>query len=106
MTTGSRKVDNLSKLRMEKLKLETFCTYQEKLIGYRIGYFRENYSKVLGESLLPYDAAQNLRVSSLLDSVNDVIKNLLPGIFEGKFFPGLVLKLVQVVMINLFNKRK
>ena len=105
MTISNSKVDNLSKLRMEKLKLETFCTYQEKLIGYRIDYFRENYSKVLGESLLPYDAAQNLKVSSLLDSVNEVIKHLLPGIFEGKFLPGLVLKMVQVIIINLFNKK-
>jgi hypothetical protein len=100
------RIDSLSKLRMEKSKLENFCTYQEKLIGLKIDYFRENYPKVLGEALLPYDTAQNTKVSDLLDSVNSVIAHILPGIFKGKPLPGVFLKLVQIVMIRMFGKSK
>lgn len=100
------RIDSLSKLRMEKSKLETYCVYQEKLIGLKIDYFRENYPKVLGEALLPYDTAQNTNVSDLLDSVNSVIANILPGIFKGKPLPGVFLKLMQIVMIRMFSKSK
>ncbi|MCL4482428.1 MAG: hypothetical protein M1445_07420 [Bacteroidetes bacterium] len=102
----STRIDSLSKLKMEKGKLETYCSYQEKLIGLKIDYFKENYPKVLGEALLPYDPVQNTKVSDLLDSVNSVIANLFPGIFKGKPLPGFVLKLVQILMIRMFNKAK
>jgi hypothetical protein len=103
---ADRKLDNLTKLRIEKNRLRDYCTYQEKLIGIKIGYFRQNYPEILGESLLPYDETQNVKVSSLLDAVNGVITKLLPGIFEGRFLPSMALKLVQVMMINLINKKK
>ena len=102
----SARIDSLSKLKMEKSKLETYCSYQEKLIGLKIEYLKENYPKVLGEALLPYDTTQNVQVSDLLDSVNSVIVNLLPGIFKGKPLPGFVLKLVEILMIRMFNKAK
>jgi hypothetical protein len=103
---SSHQLDNLTKLKMEKNKLEAFCLYQEKLIGLKVGYFRQNYPEILGESLLPYDETRNVRVSGLLDAINGVITQLLPGTFEGRFLPRMVLKLVEVMMINLINKRK
>ena len=106
MSHAQTKMDNLSKLRIEKNKLEAFCTYQEKLIGLKLNEFQANYPTILGEALLPYDNAQNVKVSSLLDSVNDVIAKLLPGIFEGRYLPGMMMKLLQVLVINLINKRK
>jgi hypothetical protein len=106
MTRTTTNMDNLTKLRMEKNKLQAFCSYQEKLIGLKLNEFQANYPQILGESLLPYDEAQNIKVSSLLDSVNDVIAKLLPGIFEGRYLPRMMMKLIQVLVINLINKRK
>ena len=103
---SSHQLDNLTKLKMEKNKLEAYCLYQEKLIGLKIDNFRQNYPEILGESLLPYDETRNIKVSSLLDAVNGVIAKLLPGTFEGRFLPGMILKLVEVMVINLINKRK
>jgi hypothetical protein len=103
---SSHQLDNLTKLKMEKNKLEAYCLYQEKLIGLKVDYFRQNYPEILGESLLPFDETKNIEVSSLLDAVNVVITKLLPGTFEGRFLPGMLLKMGQVIMINLINKRK
>ena len=98
------KIDSLTKLRMEKNKLETYCTYQEKLIGLKIDYFRKNYSDVLSDSLLPYDKATNIRANNILDSVNNLISILLPEVFKGKFLPGIVLKLIEIMSIWTFRK--
>lgn len=95
-------IDNLNKLKMEKIRLTAYCAYQEKLIGLKAGYFRENYAKVLGESLLPYDKEQNVNVSDLLDSVNEVIKNLIPGVFKGRYLPAMMLKFMQIMLIRAF----
>ena len=106
MTHGKTKLDNLTRLRIEKNNLRIFCTYQEKLIGLKMDSFRTNYPKILGESLLPYDETQNIRVNSLLDSVNDLITKLFPGIFRGRILPGMLMKLLQVLVINLISKKK
>lgn len=106
MSKHPKQLDGLTRLKLEKSKLSTYCTYQEKLIGLKLEYLRVNYPQILGETLLPYDSTKNVQVSSLLDSVNDVIGKLFPGIFQGKFFPGMLLKLLQVVMINLVSKTK
>ena len=100
------KTDGLTRLRMEKSRLQSFCTYQEKLIGLKMDYFRNNYSDVLGEVLLPYDRAQNRKTSQLLDTINNLITSLLPQVFEGKFLPGFVLKLMQMLTIWTFKKAK
>ena len=100
------KIDNLEKLRMEKLKLATFCTYQEKLIGLKIEYFRENHMQIIGETMLPYNKLQNHKVNNLLDSVNDIILNLLPGTLRDKYLPTLVMKLVQILMVRTFRKQR
>ena len=105
-TRAEAKLDNLAKLKIEKMKLAAYCTYQEKLIWLKFDRFRQNYPEILGKSLLPYDETQNIEVSSLLDAVNGVITNLLPGIFKGKFLSGMVLKLMQVMVINLIYKRR
>ena len=99
------KIDSLLKLRLEKSKLENFCTYQEKLIAMKVGYLKENYSKVLGETLLPYEKGENTKISNLLDTVNSFITMLLPGIFKGKVLPEFLLKLVQIVMIRIMRKK-
>ncbi len=107
MSSGKKnKTDSLTLLKIEKARLSAYCTYQEKLIGLKYDYFRENYSQVLGESLLPYDDKQNVKVSDLLDAVNGVITKLFPGTFEGKFLPGFLLKMIEVVMIHVVNKKK
>ena len=86
---SNSKIDSLRKLRLEKYKLSTYCAYQEKLIGLKFLYLKENFPSVLGESFLPYDKAQNVQVSSLLDTINDFIIKLLPGSFRGKSLAGL-----------------
>ena len=101
---ATAKIDNLEKLRFEKNKLETYCTYQEKLIGLKIEYFKENPGKVLGEALLPYDQSQKIEVNTVLDSANGLIAALLPGLFKGKFLPGFVLKVIQILIIKIFAK--
>lgn len=100
------KIDSLTKLRMEKNKLETFCSYQEKLIGMKMDYFRNNYSELLSDSLLPYDRATNIKANNILDSANNLIAILLPEVFQGKFLPGIVLKLVEILSIWTFRKTK
>lgn len=107
MSSGKKnKTDSLTLLKIEKARLSAHCSYQEKLIGLKYEYFRENYSQVLGKTLLPYNEKQNIQVSDLLDAVNSVITKLLPGTFEGKFLPGFMLKMIQVVMIHMVNKPK
>jgi hypothetical protein len=100
------KIDNLEKLRFEKNKLEIYCSYQEKLLGLQLEHFKGNYAKIIGDNLLPYDKTQTIQVNELLDSVNNLIANLLPGIFKGKFLPGFILKILQLVMINTFTKKR
>lgn len=97
--------DSLSTLRTEMILLTNYCHYQEKLIGLKVDQFKNNYPRILGASLLPYDETKNMKVSGLLDNFNEFISKLLPGFFEGRYLPGMVLKLVQVLMINLFSKR-
>ena len=103
---ATAKIDNLEKLRFEKNKLETYCTYQEKLIGLKIEYFKENPGMLLGEALLPYDSSQKIVVNDVLDSTNELIAALLPGIFKGKPFPGFVLKIIQILIIRMFTKKR
>jgi hypothetical protein len=103
---ATAKIDNLEKLRFEKNKLETYCAYQEKLIGLKIEYFKENPGMLLGEALLPYDPSQKIQVEDVLDSANDLIAALLPGIFKGKFLPGFVLKVIQILIIKMFAKKR
>ena len=98
-------MNSLMRLKMEKQKLSTYCTYQEKLIGLKVDHFRENYPKILGDTLLPSDRPQNAWVSGMLDSVIDLIVNLLPGKFEGKRWTGIILKLVETLIIRMMNKK-
>ena len=99
-------IDSLTRLRIEKSKLESYCTYQEKLIGLKIDYFRQNYSEILSDSMLPYDKSTNTDVNTLLDSVNNLITRMLPEAFKGKFLPRMLLKLVEILMIQSFRRTK
>ena len=103
MNSPKKNPDSLARLRMEKYKLSTYCTYQEKLIGLKVDYLRENYPRILGDALLPYDRGQNAWVSNILDTVNDLIFSILPDKFEGKKLTGLFLKIVEIVMIRAFS---
>ena len=100
-----RKLDSLAKLQAEKERLAIFCAYQEKLIAMNAGYLRENYPKVIGELLLPYDRVENTKVNNLLDTVNGFITKLFPNVFKGRKFPELILKLAQILVINLMQKK-
>ncbi len=106
MSNKSAKIDNLAKLRMEKSKLQSYCTYQEKLIGYKLEYLRENYSELLSDAVLPYSKSQNNDVNNLLDSVNNIIVRMVPSAFEGKFLPKIMLKLIEILMIQTFKKTR
>jgi len=106
MSNKPAKIDSLGKLKMEKSKLQSYCTYQEKLIGYKIEYLRDNYSELLSDTLLPYSKSQNADVNNLLDSVNNIIARMLPSAFEGKFLPRIMLKMIEILMINTFKKAK
>jgi hypothetical protein len=100
------KIDNLEKLRFEKNKMQIYCSYQEKLMGLKFEHFKGNYSKILSDQILPYDKTQTIQVNELLDSVNNLIATLLPGIFKGRTLPGLMLKIIQLVMIRTFTKKR
>lgn len=102
-STFSR-IDSLEKLQMEKVRLESQCAYQEKLIGLKVDYFRDNYPKILADRLLPNQEPQKAQVGSLLDSVNSLLSDFLPGIFKSKF-PALILRVVQVMMIRMFARK-
>jgi len=106
MNNKPSKINSLDRLKMEKSKLQSYCTYQEKLIGYKIGYLRENYSELLSDTLLPYSKSQNSDVNNLLDSVNNIIARMVPSAFEGKFLPKIMLKLVEILMIQTFKKTR
>ena len=106
MSNKPAKIDSLDKLKMEKSKLQSYCTYQEKLIGYKVDYLRENYSELLSNALLPYSQSQNRDVNSLLDAVNNIIARMLPTAFEGKFLPKIMLKLIEILMIQTFRKTR
>jgi hypothetical protein len=62
--------------------------------------------QIIGETMLPYNQLQNRKVNSLLDSVNDIILNLLPGNLRDKYLPNLVMKLVQILMVRTFRKQR
>ncbi len=100
------KIDNLEKLKFEQNKLEIYCSYQEKLLGLQLEHFKGNYPKIIGDKLLPYDQSRTMQVNELLDSVNNLIATLLPGIFKGRYLPGLLLKILQLVMIRTFTKKR
>jgi hypothetical protein len=106
MSKKSAKIDSLERLKMEKSKLQSYCTYQEKLIGYKLEYLRENYAELLSDAVLPYSKSQNNDVNNLLDSVNNIIVRMVPSAFEGKFLPKFMLKLIEILMIQTFNKTR
>lgn len=106
MSNKPAKINSLDKLKMEKSKLQSYCSYQEKLIGYKFEYLRENYSELLSDTLLPYSKSQNTDVNNLLDAVNNIIVRMLPSSFEGKFLPRIMLKLIEILMIQTFRKTR
>lgn len=98
--------DSLEKLRMEKAKLRTFCKGQEKLIGLKVEFLKENYPKILTDSMLPFQQEQNQKINHLLDGVNGFITRLFPGIFENRIFPNLLLRMTEISIIRAFTEQK
>jgi hypothetical protein len=45
-------------------------------------------------------------VNNLLDSVNNIIARMVPSAFEGKFLPKIMLKLIEILMIQTFKKTR
>lgn len=103
---STQNIDSLTKLKIEKSKLAAYCTYQEKLIGLKVEDFKQNYSEILGQTLLPYDKSTNTDVNTFLDSVNNLIAGMLPETFKSRFFPRMLLKMVEIWMINTFRRSK
>jgi hypothetical protein len=106
MKPAGKKRNHLSELQIERIKLQSYCSYQEQLIGMKVSYLKENYPKILMQSLLPYDKAENEAADSLLDTVNGFIFRLLPGVFKNGKLPAILLKLVEIVMIRAFRRKE
>jgi hypothetical protein len=105
MKSAGKNRNHLSELQLEKIKLQNFCSYQEQLIGMKVGYLKENYPRILMQSLLPYDKVENEAADSLLDTVNSFIFSLLPGVFKNGKLPGILLKLAEILMIRVFRRK-
>lgn len=106
MNKTPAKISSLEDLRNEKQRLKSFCTYQEKLIAYKVNELKENYPRIISETFLPFEQEENKRVSSLLDGVNEFIFKLFPVSFRENKFTMLILKLVQIAIIRTFSSRK
>ena len=100
------KITDLESLVREKQRLKIYCSYQEDLLTDKLNYLKNNPKQLIGEEFLPYDSAQNKKVSGILDWVNEFVL--------GKFFKmdldgknklsGSLVKIAEVGAIRLFNK--
>lgn len=104
MTKSGKKIRNLEKLIIEKHQLQTFCTYQEKLITYKFDHLKKNFPEIITNEILPYTPEKNLDISQLLNFVNDFILRLFPPRFRHNRLTGILLKLVQVIIIRGIKK--
>ena len=50
--------------------------------------------------------ADYIQVEDVLDSANSLIASLLPGLFKGRFLPGFVLQVIQILIIKMFAKKR
>jgi hypothetical protein len=104
----SRPINNISsldKLNQEKQQLRAYCTYQEKLITYKLGELKKNFPEIISNEILPFTKQKNIEITSMLDVVNDFILRFLPTKYRNNRFAPIVLKLLQVILIRGLSKR-
>jgi hypothetical protein len=104
MSNPINKTSNLERLIQEKHQLQTFCAYQEKLIGYKFDEFKKNFPEIISNEILPYTQEKNRNITSLLDVVNEFVIRLLPSRYRSNRLTSIVLKLVQVMIIRGLRK--
>lgn len=94
----------LNGIRSEIRLLRKQCSEGEKSMGEQAAYFGKNYPRILSDAVLPFDEEKKIRIGGILDALNDLISKLLPGYFEGRILPGIVLNVAEVLAIRLFGR--
>ncbi len=99
------KITNLESLQREKQRLKIYCSYQEDLVKDKIASIKLNYKQLIGTEFLPYNDERNLKISNILDWVNEFIMGrLLKMDIDGKNkLSGSLIKIAEVAIIRLFN---
>jgi hypothetical protein len=105
MVKQNNKISNLEELIQKKHELQTFCTYQEKLITYKFGEIKRDIPEILANEFLPYSPERNTDISSILNMANDFILRFLPDRYRKNKIAEVVLKLMEVLIIRGFGNR-
>lgn len=105
MSKSNDGVSNLEKLIREKHRLQTFCSYQEKLLIYKFEEIKQNFPEILTNELLPYSPEKNKGITSALDFANDFIIRFLPERYRKNKLTGLALKVLQIIIIRAFSNK-
>ncbi len=100
------KITDLVSLRREKERLKMYSSYLEALLADKINHLKNNPMQLIGEEFLPYDAAQNKKISGILDWVNEfVLGKFLKMDLDGKNkLSGSLVKIAEVGVVRLFSK--
>jgi hypothetical protein len=106
MSSKVQASSNLALLTQEKHRLQTYCTYQEKLISYKFDELKRNFPEILTQEILPYSPQKSKDVGSILDFVNDFILRLLPAQYRESGMMKMLLKVVEAVVIRVVAKKK
>jgi hypothetical protein len=106
MSNPVNKTNNLERLIQEKHQLQTFCTYQEKLIGYKFDEFKKNFPEIISNEILPFKQEKNRNITPLLDVINEFVIRLLPSRYRNNRLTLIVLKLVQVIIIRRIQEKR
>jgi len=105
MVKQNNKISNLEELIQRKHELQTFCTYQEKLISYKFGEIKRDIPEILANEFLPYSPERNTDISSILNMANDFIIRFLPERYRKNKIVAVALKLVEVLIIRGVGNR-
>jgi len=105
MSKSVNKITNIDKLIQEKHELQTFCTYQEKLISLKFDELKQNLPEIITNEILPYSQEKNNKILSILDIANEIIFRFLPPRFRNSMFTRIALKVIQVLVIRGFRKK-
>jgi hypothetical protein len=106
MSKPVNKVSNIDKLIREKHELKNYCAYQEKLIGYKFEELRKNFPGIIMNEVLPSALDNNRNISPILDIANELILRMLPARYRNSRLTSIALKLVEVLVIRGFRKKK
>jgi hypothetical protein len=105
MSSRDNKISNLEKLIKEKQQLKTFCTFQEKMIGYKFDELKKNFPEIIGNELLSFSLQKNTKIFSILDIANMFILRFLPARYRNNRLTEMALKLIEVIVIRVLSKK-